>query len=1080
MAAPPLTHRHMFGLKADVKNNIHFLEEGVILYPVGHTVVIHNLDTKVQRFIQGSHGSASVGKPPEITALAVSPNKRFVAIGEKGAEKATCTIYDIRTLKKKKTLITDDTQYNCREFISLCFGSDSKTLLTQGGAPYWVLINWAWTKQKATHVTTIQVKSTLLYQCSYCPKDDSLVCVTGKQMLLFFRIDQNEAKMRPIETILLEHEPEDYLCHAWADQKQCIVGSKEGSLLYMDNTMFRAKLNPASLNGRFISCITSLSNNNGFVVGCDDGMVLVFEKDMKEHFRLSRQLNVAAEQNMNMPSGKIKNIAISPSNEYMVLTLSNCQMYMIKLFEGETLCGEDAKFDHIGQNHNGPITGLDTCVRKPLIITCGVDKSVRLWNYLSKTLECVEWFSEPPKSVALHPSGLYCLIGFADRLKICTILMDSIRGFKDFPKACLEVQFSHGGHLFAAVNDKMVNVYNFFTCELVGTFRGYSAQIRSVYWSLDDTSLVASSEVGEVYEKPLNSSGSTKNSTQKITDYIQKGCKFTSVLSTEDGKVYAVGDDRSLKEIFEKALNKTVDTGVNLTQLVVSSPPHRMMFASTANGVVRSYKFPLTGDKKDYQAHHKEVTRLRISPDDAFLFSVSLDGSLAVFDIQEKDGRVPKRERPDAVPFSEEVLVTRSDLEDKNLLMTELKGKVDELTTTNEYQLKVHDMNYQDKLKEVSDKYTMQIEHDKLKIEALREEKDELKLEFEEKVNNLKTQYASELHIADLEYQKKIMAEVKKYQALQELLAESERDYSRQARDREVNHREAKNQLRLREDAKLNAENSKYGDVMKTKLEVSKKFKETVDQMLHDTDKEIEGLKEKYQKLTTKGQDHTLRLQGENGIMRKKFETLKRKIEDQQETLKSYKDKYDLKQAQIATLNQKKAELKQVTTDHDHTISAKEQEINDLKKDNQELEKYKFVLDFQIKELKSKIQPREKSIGIMKKQVTKMDVDLETYHKDNGKLQADVDELNAHVKRKQRQIKNERQSYRKALNQLTKMKKDLHHIVQSIQNPPVLHDSIELMYRKHVTEAIESVEVNIITRILGCHLDKCIMHMIWY
>jgi hypothetical protein len=33
---------------------------------------------------------------------------------------------------------------------------------------------------------------------------------------------------------------------------------------------------------------------------------------------------------------------------------------------------------------NQAITGIDVCVRKPLVATCGADKSVRIWNYLDK------------------------------------------------------------------------------------------------------------------------------------------------------------------------------------------------------------------------------------------------------------------------------------------------------------------------------------------------------------------------------------------------------------------------------------------------------------------------------------------------------------------------------------------------------------------------------------------------------------------------------------------------------------------------------------------------------------------------
>ena len=47
----------------------------------------------------------------------------------------------------------------------------------------------------------------------------------------------------------------------------------------------------------------------------------------------------------------------------------------------------------------------------------------------------------------------------------------------------------------------------------------------------------------------------------------------------------------------------------------------------------------------------------------------------------------------------------------------------------------------------------------------------------------------------------------------------------------------------------------------------------------------------------------------------------------------------------------------------------KEKRIYDLKKKNQELEKFKFVLDYKIKELKKQIEPRENDIKIMKEQI---------------------------------------------------------------------------------------------------------------
>jgi hypothetical protein len=42
-------------------------------------------------------------------------------------------------------------------------------------------------------------------------------------------------------------------------------------------------------------------------------------------------------------------------------------------------------------------------------------------------LELRKAFAEEPLSVALHPSGLSALVGFSDKLRLLTILMDDFR-----------------------------------------------------------------------------------------------------------------------------------------------------------------------------------------------------------------------------------------------------------------------------------------------------------------------------------------------------------------------------------------------------------------------------------------------------------------------------------------------------------------------------------------------------------------------------------------------------------------------------------------------------------------------------
>ncbi|RYG64965.1 hypothetical protein EON64_12910 [archaeon] len=58
-----------------------------------------------------------------------------------------------------------------------------------------------------------------------------------------------------------------------------------------------------------------------------------------------------------------------------------------------------------------------------------------------------------------------------------------------------------------------------------------------------------------------------------------------------------------------------------------------------------------------------------------------------------------------------------------------------------------------------------------------------------------------------------------------------------------------------------------------------------------------------------------------------------------------------------------------------------------------ELEKFRFVLDYKIKELKLQIAPRENEITTMRKQIEEMHLELEQYHKSNQALTLMIEEL---------------------------------------------------------------------------------------
>ena len=554
-------------------------------------------------------------------------------------------------------------------------------------------------------------------------------------------------------------------------------------------------------------------------------------------------------------------------------------------------------------HHSGSVTGLSVCVRKPLVATCGVDRSLRLWNYLSLDCPLVCYFPEQPLSLSFHPSGLQLLVGFADKLRLCSVLLGEVRAYKEFAiKGCCECAFSHGGHLFAAVNGTLVQVYDTNTGEQLAVFRGHTAPVRSLAWSRDDTRLVSAGVDGAVYQRRLGQSA-------RLHELVQKGCRFTCAAVTQQDRMYAVGDDRMLKEIVERNVNKTLDAGCVLTSIAINHhTPHDKLIAGTENGVIRSFAFPLTGIVKDYQCHSRAVTRLAITHDDRFLISASEDGTVAIFNAaaSNSSNTTASNAQPtpaavdvslltlpiplssaaslpsaDSVGWSDDVLVSRSSLDDASASLLELRQRVDELSASNEYQLRLHEMNYSEKVKEVSEKYALQLEHDRSKVDMIADERSEMEQECGEKLRQAREQLMGRLQHEDMAHQQSVLRQINEYAQLQESIEQQQQQHSAAMDEMDSEQRARMDDESSRWQTTLQHTQHALDAVCVAKQRVMDELSESMQQTAAMHDAEVEVVKQGYAGRLLVERDSMLRFKGENGIMRKKLSGLYKDVDEQ-------------------------------------------------------------------------------------------------------------------------------------------------------------------------------------------------------
>jgi len=641
------------------------------------------------------------------------------------------------------------------------------------------------------------------------------------------------------------------------------------------------------------------------------------------------------------------------------------------------------------------------------------------------------------------------------------VIMEDIRTYKEVPiKGCKECRFSHGGQFFAAVNSNTIQIYRTYTCEVVCNLRGHQSKVKSVCWTTDDSRLVSTGQDGAAYEYDIVKEG------RRCSEWGQKGTNFTCIIAytdvaTQKNTIYCVGSDKMLKEVQDSQLTNYLESNVTLGQLALANSA-KVLFAGVMEadlpGPLRCYNFPLDGDYVECQAHSAPVSRIRITCDDQYLFSSGDDGCLYIFDVKKK--AVSKRDKDGALGFADEILVTRAFLDDKQASLLDLERQVEELTNRIDFQLRHRDSYHKEKMAELQEKYSEEIETERRKYEVLREEKAEMEMEYEENIKNLEETHAKQTQELEQSFQQKMLVEVQRFQKLAQDLDREKQEWETQHGQLVHGHDSVIDQMRQEFEKQQRSNWDERDRIIKEKEEAFKKHHETLAQLEQDADREIEELKEMYEEKLAQEKDENVRLRGQAGIHRKHHDDLKRQMQKKQDDVRKEEERNRRNEERIGALLKDKESNEKEIKERDKTITDKETRIYDLKKQNQELEKFKFVLDYKIKELKAQIDPKNDDIASMLTQIQAMEGELDDYMRKNKPLALDISQLQMKQRALQEEIKSQKKRLRDDLALIKRFKLDLSECMECIQEPKQLKEAVANLYRKYVQSGVKKLDLD--------------------
>ncbi|XP_028262443.1 cilia- and flagella-associated protein 57 [Parambassis ranga] len=1065
MAAVVAQPHFIFGLRTGVTSNLCFCDEHNVVYPSGNSCVCYNTVQRSQRFISGSE------KGQSMRAFSMSANQRYLAVSECG-ERATITVFDLQHEqgRKRKVLSAGDTPV--QEFVSLAFSPDSKYLIGQTGDPEWMLIFWLWEKHKILATVKTTNSNNPVTQVSFNPCNNMQLCVSGTGVFKLYRYLEGALKQNTFAKV----ESINFLCHAWMSEERLIAGTDTGRLLVFESGDLRREIDMSALQydrpvkmkrpresdvdpGPSVPRITAiLSYTKGFACSFGPGKVCLFEK-INDTYRKTKELQIPPDPYSNdltpAECQEIDTMCISPAEETLAISTDRGQMYSISLFAVEANKEEQLHFEFLSQSfHSSSITGLSICIHKPFIATCSLDRSVRIWNYETKALELYKEFQEEAYSVALHPTGFFILVGFSDKLRLMNLVIDDIRSFKEFTvRGCRECAFSHGGHMFAAVNGNIICIYSAISFENILNLKGHNGKVRGIKWSLDDSRLVSCGMDGAVYEWNTQTG-------KRESECVLKDCSYTDVAFSLNCKtILAVGSDLTLKEIQDCQVLREVSPDETAHTTLAVSHSGRVIFTGTTSGIIKAIKYPLPIQNEwiKYQGHCGPITKMVITYDEQFLLTVSEDGCLLLWRIIDKEGKELKCNR--MIIHTDEILVTKSELDEKNQNMLELKMRLEELQMENEYQLRLKDMNYKEKIKELSDKSFQEIKSLKKTQQAMKTDMEKREQDNLENTAEMTSRHSKELKDLEQHYSQRLIVEHEKFLDLQQNHQQMQEDYKMQLESAEQSKNQALEGLTQFYEAKLQEKTQILTQCQEdTQREISE-FKEIMKQAEEDEEKNIRGIQLEYEHKLHKEKEMNTSLKKKTGVMSQKFYTLQSQIDDKNTDLNKMKQERQSMLGLIRSLESDIEDLKRQIAGHEKTGQEKDNTISGLKKKNQELEKLKFVLEFQLSELKKQIEPQQDDIKEKKQLIHKLEENLLKMNKSDTQMKLTLSDLRLRLTNREKEMHKEMQKVKDLETVLQQLKSDIHNSVGFIQEPKKLKDSIQRIYRRYVTQT-DRVENN--------------------
>ncbi|GAB6020475.1 Cilia- and flagella-associated protein 57, variant 2 [Chamberlinius hualienensis] len=988
-----ITPNHIFGLNSDVIDNLAFISEQHLIFISGLVAVVYDIDHHTQRLI---HRIGQSGQSSYVHLMTVSFNKQLMAIGERCDNSNRLFIgihiFDVTTAKKLNTLSALKLQKQLQQqnlknldkskrikFVSIAFSYDSKCVIGQTGPPDWLLIYWEVANEKPLLTLSLASEFSIsaVRQVTFHPHDNNQISVVGAAGLQLFQWDE-EKNFKLINAHRNQNATATYYCHCWVSDNRILVGCDKGVVILIEgneiNQTFQIKI-PTGNSDKFTeesfdlemdseagfklesNAVVKLSSySKGFICTCGLDSVYLFER-----YAGGKVYRQAAIIKLPPESPKMSNLefhhicafSLSPSEDVIAVATAKRVIYTFTTTSVDINKHLGIHFEQLTPYiHCNSVVDIDICLQKPIAVSCSIDGAVAVWNYVTNQQQLYQYLNEEVHSIALHPTGHYIAVGCKTSLRLMGLMIDELRTVHEFSvKECPSLSFSHSGHLIAAIQGSIVVIFSTITFDTVASFKGHVGKITAIAWSNNDLRVISCGVDGAVYEWDVYSH-------KRLNEVLVQHSFCNSIATSKDNfTIFVAGCDCVIREMAESQVLAEVDLGASSTLTsVVTLECGKGIIVSSSKGHIWFLAIPLASQEDnwhDVSPISADINKLKVTKDDKWLLSVSSDGIVCIWSISDQDGQPFQTE--EELPFLEEILITRADLEEKNVTIYELDQQLKQIKLETIKNKQSAEEQLRLEMENLTNNYEIKIEDLRNSIKIANEKNVKLQQTHKQVVDEMTENMNQTLKRTKQENDQKLLFEYLKTDELhlanENLTAEFDQKVKKLEQQMEIEVQTIQSNYKQN----LNNTIAELNEIKTGANDVRKRCTENIAELKSEADLLIVNLRQFYESQIIEEKQNVMKIKSESAVFRRKIQNMEREIGDHKRL--NELGNQDNRQLQLAIqqLQREVSFYKMEINNRDKLLQSKELALCVSQKENKNLEQLTKLLRLKSSELNKQL-----------------------------------------------------------------------------------------------------------------------------